>query len=389
MSLVLRPLEPADVPGLALLHARLYPGASPALYAGYALEMLFRNPWADPAIPSWLAELDGRMVGALGVVPRRMRLGERSLRVAVSCQLMVDPERGSGLVALELLRRFFAGPQDLAIADGANDASRRLWEASGGTASALHSLHWIRLLRPAQGLLGLARGRWRKLSAVAAPFAAMLDACVPSRSSAPYAEEPLDAATLRGALGELRQYTLKPDYDADSLDWLLGQARAKRRHGELQACLARERGGRIAGWFLYYLNGGVSQVLQLGARRGCLEPMLEQLSHHARERGARALEGRMDPGLAPALQGKRVLLQNRGIWTLLHARDQALLVPFLRGDAFFSRLDGEWWMRFAGEPQPAAKRGQDPFIEKGARNLAPGGKVQLSAGSGVRAPSPN
>jgi hypothetical protein len=387
VSLVLRPLAQADVPGLALLHARLYPGASPALYAGYALEMLFRNPWADPAIPSWLAELDGRMVGALGVVPRRMRLGERSLRVAVSCQLMVDPERGSGLVALELLRRFFAGPQDLAIADGANDASRRLWEASGGTASALHSLHWIRLLRPAQGLLGLARGRWRKLSAVAAPFAAMLDACVASRSSAPYAEEPLDAATLRGALGELRQYTLKPDYDADSLDWLLGQARAKRRHGELQACLARERGGRIAGWFLYYLNGGVSQVLQLGARRGCLEPMLEQLSHHARERGARALEGRMDPGLAPALQGKRVLLQNRGIWTLLHARDQALLVPFLRGDAFFSRLDGEWWMRFAGEPQPAAKRGQDPFIEKGAR--APGGKVQLSAGSGVRAPSPN
>ncbi len=387
MSLVLRPLEPADVPGLALLHARLYPGASPALYATYALEMLFRNPWVDPEIPSWVAELDGRMVGALGVVPRRMRLGERTLRVAVSCQLMVDPERGSGLVALELLRRFFAGPQDLSIADGANDASRRLWEASGGTASALHSLHWIRLLRPAQGLLGLARGRWRKLSAMAAPFAAMLDACLPGRSRAPYAVEPLDAAALRGALGELRQYTLKPDYDPDSLEWLLAQARAKRRHGELQACLARERGGRIAGWFLYYLNGGVSQVLQLGARRGCLEPMLEQLSHHARERGARALEGRMDPGLAPALQGRRVLLQNRGIWTLLHAREQALLVPFLRGDAFFSRLEGEWWMRFAGEPQPAPKRGQDPFTEKGARNLASAGKVPL--GSGVRAPSPN
>jgi hypothetical protein len=46
-------------------------------------------------------------------------------------------------------------------------------------------------------------------------------------------------------------------------------------------------------------------------------------------------------------------MQHRGISTLLHARDQSLLVPFLRGDAFFSRLEGEWWMRFGGEQEPA------------------------------------
>ena len=57
----------------------------------------------------------------------------------------------------------------------------------------------------------------------------------------------------------------------------------------------------------------------------------------------------MEPSLTVALQGKRVLMQNRAVSTLLHARDQSLLVPFLRGDAFFSRLEGEWWMRFSGE----------------------------------------
>ena len=357
MSLVLRPLEPADVPGLSLLHARLYPGASPALYATYALEMLFRNPWADAAIPSWVAELDGRVVGALGVVPRRMRLGERSLRVAVSCQLMADPDRGSGLVALELLRRFFAGPQDLSIADGANDASRRLWEASGGTASALHSLHWIRLLRPAQGLLGLARGRWRKVSAVAAPFAAMLDACVGSRSSAPYAEAPLDAATLREALGGLRQYSLKPDYDAGSLDWLLEQARAKRRHGELQACLLREANSAIAGWFLYYLNDSMSKVLQVhaleGAEPGAERAVLDHLFQHAWRRGATAIEGRMEPRLARMLGQRHCLFHSTSAFALIHSRDAEVLGALARGDAFFSRLEGEWWMRFSGEPRAA------------------------------------
>jgi len=119
--------------------------------------------------------------------------------------------------------------------------------------------------------------------------------------------------------------------------------------GSLQGALARAADGRIAGWFLYYLNGALSQVLQLGARRGAMGEILEQLAAHARGRGARALEGRMEPELTSALRGKRCPMQNRAIWTLLQARDQGLLVPFLRGGAFFSRLDGEWWMRFSGE----------------------------------------
>lgn len=362
MSIRLRPLVPGDAARLGALHARVNPCSdwrSPAAYASYALEMLLRNPWVDAEIPSWVAEENERLVGFLGVVPRRMRFGDRAVRVAVGCQMMVDPDKRASFIALELVRRFFAGPQDLAVADGANDASRALWEASGGIASALHSLHWVWLLRPAQGLLKLAGNRLRGLSLIASPLAAFADVCMarlaPPKPHPGLREGELNAETLHEALRQAQSYTLRPDYDVASLQWLLAQAAAKRRHGELQSAIVRDRAGRTIGWFMYYLNGALSQVLQLGARRGCLGMLLEQLAQHARSRGARALEGRMEPQLAAALRGKHVLMQNRAIHTLLHVRDQSLLVPFLRGDAFFSRLDGEWWMRFGGESEDAPR----------------------------------
>jgi hypothetical protein len=373
LSIRLRPLVPRDAGALAALHTRVHPHSawrSPAAYASYALEMLFRNPWVDPEIPSWAAEEDGRLVGFLGVVPRRMLFGHRAIRLAVGCQLMVDPDKRASFVALELLRRLFGGPQDLTVADGANDASRGLWEASGGIASALHSLHWVQLLRPAQALLQLAGNRLRGLSVIANPVAAFADACMarlaPLKLQPGLREGELNAQTLHEALRQVQSYALRPHYDVAALEWLLAEAAAKRRHGELQGAIVHDRAGRLIGWFLYYLNGALSQVLQLGARRGCLDMLLEQLAHHARSRGARALEGRMEPSLTVPLRGRRVLMQNRAIWTLLHARDQSVLVPFLRGDAFFSRLEGEWWMRFAGEPgdAPRAQPARSPARPK-------------------------
>lgn len=378
MSVRLRPLVPRDAGALAELHTRVHPRSnwrSGAAYASYALEMLFRNPWADPEIPSWVAEEKGRVIGVLGVVPRRMRHGERTLRAAVSCQLMIDPDKRASFVALELVRRLFAGPQDLTVADGANDASRGLWEACGGITSALHNLHWVWLLRPAQGLLHLAPEGARALCAVARPVAALADAClarlVQPKVHPGLREVALDAAVLCQVMQEQRSFSLRPDYDSVSLAWLLAQASSKRRHGELESAIVHDRAGRIIGWFLYFLNGTVSQVLQIGARRGCLDMLLERLAHHARTRGARALEGRMEPALAAGLRGRHVIMRNRSVFTLLHARDQSLLVPFLRGDAFFSRLDGEWWMRFGEGTEAGSEQLSRSTPSVPARALAP------------------
>jgi hypothetical protein len=352
----LREFVPSDAPAVAALHARTQPESawpSEAARAGYFREVLLHNPWRDPGMPSWVAEDGARIAGFFGVLPRRMLFRGRPVRVAVGCQLMVDPEHRRSFLALELMKRFFAGPQDLSVADGANDASRRCWEACGGLASPLHTLHWTRLLRPARGLLHLAAGR--TLNLLGGPLAALADACLRLGGAREpgLREAPLDPSGLAEAVAHHRgAFTLRPDYEPAALDWLLSQARAKRRHGELQGALLRDRGGRAAGWFLYYANTGVSKVLSVGGAREQLPAVLEALFAHARARGAAALEGRLEPHVAAALKGKRCLLQNRGIATLLHARDPALLVPFLRGDALFTRLEGEWWTRFNGELLP-------------------------------------
>jgi hypothetical protein len=363
-----RAFTAADAGAVAALHARAYPARSwpsEAACAAYFRELLLHNPWADAEMPSWVAEDEAGVAGFMGVMTRRMRFAARPIRVAVACQLMVDPGRPTGFAALELMRRYFAGPQDLSVADGANDAARRCWEACGGLASPLHTLHWVRLLRPARGLLHLAGGR--ALNLLGGPFAALADACLrfgPHVQSG-LREEPLEAAGLTEVLRRLRSvFALRPDYEVWDLEWLLSQARAKRRHGELHGALLRDRGGRAAGWFLYYLNGAVSKVLSVGGGRSELPGVLEALFEHARARGAAALEGRLEPHVAPALKGKRCLLQNRGISTLLHSRDPALLVPFLRGDALFTRLEGEWWTRFNGEPAPAPQRTPRELAQK-------------------------
>jgi hypothetical protein len=359
----LRPFVARDAAEVAAIAARAYPYSrwpSQAARAAYFVEIFLHNPWQDPELPSWVAQDEVGIVGFMGVLARRMLHRAQQIRVAVGCQLMVDPARPCGFAGLELLRRYFSGPQDLSVADGANEASRQCWEAVGGAASPLHSLHWVRLLRPAQGVLQLAASRpaLRSVSALAKPFAALADACgmrlAPSQPGPGLREELLDAAGLVAALHEHRSaFTLRPHYEVASLEWLLGQVHAKqRRCGPLQSGLLRERDGRIAGWFLYYLDSSMSQVLQVGARRERVAAVLDSLFEHARLRGAVAIQGRVEPHLANGLRGKRCLLMSRSTATLVHARDPGLLVPFFRGDALFTRLDGEWWTRFSGDDGP-------------------------------------
>jgi hypothetical protein len=359
----LRAFRSDDAAAVAALHARLYPEggwASQAARASYFREVLLHNPWYEPDMPSWVAHDGDRIAGFFGVLPRRMVYGGREIRVAVACQFMVDPDRRRGFTALELLRRYLSGPQQLSVADGANDSTRVLWEAAGGLSSALHGLHWVRVLRPARALWHRASSRHglRVLAPLGAPAASLLDACMrpfaPARPDATLRESELGPDALLAALqAHGLAFALRPHYTLAELQWLLTQVKAKRRHGELQTCLLRDAGGRTAGWFLYYLNRATSQVIQVAARRDDLPAVMGALFHHAWRRGAAALEGRMEPALANVVENTRCRLVSRGIRTLLHARDPELLLALLRGDAFFSRLEGEWWMRFPGEPPGA------------------------------------
>ena len=61
---------------------------------------------------------------------------------------MVDPACKDGAAALGLLEKFLSGPQDISIADEANDTARMVWQGLGGQTAYLYSMRWTRPLRP-------------------------------------------------------------------------------------------------------------------------------------------------------------------------------------------------------------------------------------------------
>src|SRR5882672_3398839 len=242
--------------------------------------MLFDNPWRDLQLPSWVAEENGRLAGFQAVVPRPMQFRGRPIRVAVSCQFVVDPGMRHSLTALQLAQKCISGPQDLTLADGANDVSRRLWLGLGGTAPRLYNLHWIRPLRPARYLLSRLEERvafllpltWaaRPLGALADALAARLPPKRFLRQRAELTEEELDPATMLAHLpAVMNGSALQPTYDARSLAWLLEQAALKTRHGTLRARAARDGKLRLIGWYLYYVRPcGTAEVVQIAACDG-------------------------------------------------------------------------------------------------------------------------
>lgn len=365
----IRPLDERDIPDVVELFGRVHSHAgwaSPGACAAYFQEMFFANPWRDAGQPSWVARDGDRVVGFIGVQPRPMRHGGKPVRAAVLTQLMIEPgEKRHGLAAAQLLRAALAGPQDLTLSDGANDASRRMWEALGGATLTLYGLQWRRLLRPASCALGMLPGvAGRAAAIVGAPMAAAADVYMTRRMGlgrkSALVEQPLTGASLCNALETFSaSYPLQPRYEPSTLDWLLAQARSKRRHGELQAQILRQ-GGRIAGWFLYYLSSGTSKVLQIAARAGSEPLVLAHLFQHAWRLGSRAIEGRMEPRFARELSRQHCFFLVPSVYVVAHARQPALLGALGSGEGFFSRLEGEWWMRFTGETP--AQAGPGTFI---------------------------
>ena len=356
-----REFRAEDISQVVALHGRVFgtsPTRTPQKLAACFEEILLNNPWRDPSLPSLVATKNGAVTGFLGVVPRPMTYENRAVRVAVCTQFMVDPQHRANLCAVQLLRAFFAGPQDIALADGANEGARRMWLALGGAAPLLYSMHWLRPLRPARYVLSLLERRvprWRSLAVAARPFAALADmaaARIPLSQLKPCdgnaAEVPLDAETMCRHLPEVMHGTvLRPKYEAPALAWLLDQAARMTRHGELRARAVHDDQRRLIGWYIHYARAaGISEVVQIAARDGAFNRVLQRLVLDAWRQGATAVRGRLDPRFAQALSDRHCWLRRDGNWTLVHSRNPDLLSAIHQGRIFLSRLEGEWWMRF-------------------------------------------
>jgi hypothetical protein len=104
----------------------------------------------------------------------------------------------------------------------------------------------------------------------------------------------------------------------------------------------------MIGWYAYYSRpGGIGRVLQMGAMPSSHRRVLDHLFADAMDEGNLGLSGQADPAWTPHLQRSRCLFRPGRSWLLVHPGDPGLLRVLASPTSFFSRLEGEGWLRFA------------------------------------------
>jgi predicted N-acetyltransferase YhbS len=349
----IRALDREDLPAVAALYAELvgWQGESPG-YVEFFERVLLEQPFADPEIPSLVYDdPDAGVIGVMGSRPRPYVEGDRRLRIACSGPLIVAPEhRPRGIGAL-LLRSYVAGPQDMTINDRVVDTVHAMWSRLGGVTDTAASIGWARVLAPA-GLVaqGVSRRVLKRSKPPGGGILSKLDAPAVRRIvPAPHSGtvEPLTNEALLDLLPRLRrQFPLRPDYDDPYLSWLFETMESVALGDRLVRRLVRADDGRPLGAYVMYVaEHGKAHVMQVAAAGDDVALVLDHLMHDAAQGGAVEVRGRVEPGLLPHLRTQRWCRFTRSEWSLVQARDPALVGAVLSGRALVTRLEGEWWMR--------------------------------------------
>ena len=320
----------------------------------YYMELFFANPLATAEFPSFVAEdEDGQIAGFIGVLPRPMTFLGKPLVAAFATELMVSPER-RGLIGIALMRKFFSGPQDLCLADAANGSARAIWERLRGEAVHAYCLDWHLPLQPwrqatSELMKGNASGRvrkwllpaWRALDMVTT--GSRSDAIAGPRTTANRLSE-ITTGQMTKLLPEfMSDRSLIPAYTESSLSWIVSQLALKSRFGRFKARMVRNADGREIGWFLYYVNrGGLSQVLQIVPAKGQWRAVIQALVADAASEGVVTLTGRLDPKHMAEFAAAGCTARFSPASFLVRSARMDLLSCINRGDAFISRVDGEW-----------------------------------------------
>jgi len=356
----IRALREDDIPDVVALRQKTFKNsdrASSSELAAYMREMFLAGPWRDDSIPSLVYEdASRRPKGFVGVFPRRMVFDGEPIRVAVFSQLMVDAEC-HGLAGLALLRELFRGPQDLSLADAANEPARRIAPGTGAKVALFYSIYWTRPLRPWRfALAGVgAATLQRAVRAAARPLIALGDAAAARlrdgtftqvKPTATAADLPV-CAMAEHATPMTRSFRLTGKLDEPVLEFVLHNAARKSAFGALQRVLVRDASGAVIGWYIYYAKKkDIGEVVDVAAAPDKYGDVLDHLFYHAWERGLIAVRGRLTPRELPLLTEKRCVFESGGPWTVVHSRRRDVLDAIERGEARLSRLDGEFWMTF-------------------------------------------
>lgn len=354
----IRPVEARDVSRIADMQEKLLGRGNPAASSSLRdalMTIIMDNPWRTQSMPSLVyEESDGSLSGFLGVVPRPMIFEGRKILASISHTFVVEPDSRSSLVALKLIKAYMSGPQDLSIAEG-NDISRRIWEGLGGAIPLLYSLGWMRVLQPAQYALGALKRRNLPSAVITGLkyFGRQFDSVLTRKGPFRLAEPRLSGEMLKTSVvcDHLQKFcqrqALRPQYDEQSLDWLLNALGRKARC--IRKILLRNESGEIVGWYIYALTAtGAWKVIQLMAAQDSEGDVLDHLFYQASRDGAVAIYGFMESRFFPALSARDCIFRHDGKspWMLVYSRNPRIVQSFNEGKAVVSRLDGEWWVSF-------------------------------------------
>lgn len=353
--MTIRPYERSDLSEVTSLYELAYRSGTRVAPPGLAeyFERIFDDPWADPEIPSLVyVDEEGRIAGFLGSSVRRLDFGGEAIRMAVSGQLVSDPNARTRAAGAFLMKSYLAGPQDLTITDGATDEVRRMWVGLGGETRHLECIGWIRAFRPWVAAAELIQGPRPRLGRALRPLAPALDATTRAVSS--WLEVSRPPGTLEELTPELlvehlqqvaRDRLLRPAYDQSFARWLFREAAAVTTRGTLVRRLVLRDTGEPDGWFVYFAKkGDIGHVVQVAGSERSVDRVLDHLLFDAASRGVTALRGRMEAQLREPLSRRDCLLRRSNSLALVHSRRTDLLHAVHSGRSLLSRLEGEWWM---------------------------------------------
>jgi hypothetical protein len=355
-----RALAASDLPHVARLFQKTFrgkAGPAPASLAAYLGDLFLGHPWYDPELSSRVhLSPDGAVDGFIGVLPSRMTFSGRRLRAGIAGSLMVDAPGKNPLAGARLFRAFLSGPQDISLSETANPVSQGMWRRLGGQVLPLASMEFIRVLKPARAGIAMLAGAM-PMAKLLSPLAWAADGVLSRMGRNPFRadttarswrdEDADEDRFIAYALAYASRFSLRPDWDAPSLRWLLTHAEQKQRHGRVSRRLVYGNGPNpIGGYIVYTRPGGVAWVLHILAEPARVEPILDSLTAHALNHGAVAVRGRTHPMLMDPLLKRGTIFVHRSS-TLVHARDPAL-IEAASGDALITGLAGETWTGLIG-----------------------------------------
>jgi hypothetical protein len=358
--MAVRALAEGDIPQIAGLYwnyMRLRKGPPPSALVSLFHELYFESPFTSSDFASLVYDIpDHGIVGFLGGSVRQMSVCGKPMRVMFGGNLVVHPEYRSGLVAPRLVNTFRSNRYDIAMVDSANNISKQILQRMGYEVVPALNIHWRRPLRPVQyGIYGVSvaatSSTLGRMAQVAQPLCRVADAVVSRIPANPFRQrEPrlqgmdLDLETHLNCMVQFRQgYSIWSEYSLESLGWLTNWMERQAFRGVLRKIVLQDRNQKIVGWYLYYAKrGAVGEVVQIGGFPNSTKDILDHLFWDAQQQGVIGLHGVVDSRRIPDFSDRGCFFTCRGGWTFATSPNPEVMQLLERGEAFLSRLDGEW-----------------------------------------------